>query len=121
MIASAFPIEGAWRTATYVVAGRSTGIDGVLLFADGEWSTLYFVPGPTDVGPWAIAEAGRYELDGERLTFHHRLLFQGGGGRQLDMDQHAARVEPCRIRLEDRTLAIHFPSGNSLVCERMSA
>jgi len=110
-------LEGAWRSARYIVKGNATEIDGVLLLADGHWSTLYFVPGAE--GPWASAEAGAYEFDGRTLTFLHRLMFQGGGGRPLHITQAASHVEACPIKLTDDSLTIQFPSGNTLVCHRL--
>ena len=109
-------LEGAWRTARYIVQDNATEIDGVLLLADGYWSTLYFVGAE---GPWASAEAGTYEADGGTLTFFHRLMFQGGGGRPLHITQAASHVERCPITLTDDSLTILFPSGNTLVCSRL--
>jgi hypothetical protein len=111
------PIDGAWRTARYVVKGVSTDIDGVLLLVDGQWATLYFVPGRK--GPWGSGEAGTYELKGHVLTFQHRLTFQGGGGQPLHMTQDDTHVETCPITIDADTLTIQFPSGNTLVCERL--
>jgi len=110
-------LEGAWRSARYIVKGNATEIDGVLLLADGHWSTLYFVGGAE--GPWASAEAGAYEFDGRTLTFLHRLMFQGGGGRPLHITQAASHVEACPVKLTDDSLTIQFPSGNTLVCHRL--
>jgi len=110
-------VEGAWQTASYIVNGKSTEVDGVLLLVDGRWSTLYFVGGPD--GPWGSAEAGSYELNGRTISFHHRLMFQGGGGRALHLTQSASHVEACPFTLNDDTLTIQFPSGNTLVCHRL--
>ena len=110
-------LEGAWRTARYSVKDNPTDIDGVLLLVDGHWSTLYFVGGAD--GPWGSAEAGTYEVDGGMLTFLHRLMFQGGGGRSLHITQTASHIEACPITLTDDSLTIQFPSGNTLVCYRL--
>jgi hypothetical protein len=109
--------EGAWRTARYIVSGNATDLDGVLLLVDGQWSTLYFVGGAE--GPWGSAEAGTYEIDGNLLSFRHRLMFQGGGGRPLHITQAASHVETCPITVTDNSLTIQFPSGNTLVCYRL--
>jgi hypothetical protein len=110
-------LEGAWRTARYIVKDNATDIDGVLLLVDGHWSTLYFVGGPE--GAWGSAEAGTYEFEDRTLTFLHRLVFQGGGGRPPHVTQTASHVETCPIALTDDSLTIHFPSGNTLVCDRL--
>ena len=110
-------LEGAWRTASYMVNDTDTDVDGVLLLVDGRWSTLYVVGGPD--GPWGSAEAGTYEFDGRTLTFTHRLMFQGGGGRELHITQSASHVESCPTVLADDALRIRFPSGNTLVCYRL--
>ena len=110
-------VEGAWRTARYVVKGGASDIDGVLLLVDGHWSTLYFVGGSE--GPWGSGEAGTYACDGRTLTFHHRLMFQGGGGRPLHITQTASHVEVCPIAVSGESLTIQFPSGNTLICYRL--
>jgi hypothetical protein len=115
--ASTSTLDGAWRTARYVVKGNATEIDGVLLLTDGHWSTLYFVDGPE--GAWGSAEAGTYRFDGATLTFVHRLMFQGSGGRPLHLTQTASHVEACPITLTEDSLTIQFPSGNTLVCHRL--
>src|SRR5262249_28024971 len=110
-------VQGAWRTASYILKGNATDVDGVLLLVDGRWSTLYFVNGPD--GTWGSAEAGSYEVGGDILAFHHRLMFQVGGGRGLHITQAATHVERCPISIDGDTLTIHFPSGNTLICERL--
>ncbi len=111
-------VEGVWQTETYVVGGNGIPVDGVLFLTAGRWATLYFVPGEN--GPWGSAEAGRYRFDGQRLTLLHRLVFQGGGGRPLQIDQHAEREEECGVGLEGDRLTISFPSGNHLHLRRSS-
>ena len=109
-------VEGVWHTETYRVGGVEAPVDGVLFLTAGRWATLYFVPG--EQGCWGSAEAGEYRFDGHRLTFLHRLVFQGGGGRPLHIDQHAEREEECEIVREDDRLTISFPSGNCLRLRR---
>lgn len=109
-------VDGVWQTETYVVAGSATPVDGVLFLTAGRWATLYFVPG--EQGPWGSAEAGEYRVSGDRLTFLHRLVFQGGGGRQLEIDQHASREEECGVTFDGERLKISFPSGNFLHLRR---
>jgi hypothetical protein len=110
-------VEGAWRTTSYIVHGQATDVNGVLLLVDGRWSTLYFVAGPE--GSWGSAEAGSYKVERDTLSFQHRLMFQGGGGRPLHVTQAATHVEDCPITLERDTMTIQFPSGNTLVCHRL--
>jgi len=110
-------VEGAWQTTRYIVKGQATDVNGMLLLVDGCWSTLYFVGGPED--PWGSAEAGSYTIEPSTLSFHHRLMFQGGGGRSLHVTQEASHVEDCPITLEEDTMTIQFPSGNTLVCHRL--
>ena len=109
-------VDGVWQTETYVVAGSATPVDGVLFLTAGRWATLYFVPG--EQGPWGSAEAGEYRVSGDRLTFLHRLVFQGGGGRQLEIEQHASREEECGVTFDGERLKISFPSGNFLHLRR---
>jgi hypothetical protein len=109
-------VDGVWETDAYVVGGTATPVTGVLFLASGRWATLYFVPG--EQGPWGSAEAGEYRFDGERLTFVHRLVFQGGGGRPVEIDRQASREEECRVTFDGDTLQISFPSGNHLHLRR---
>jgi hypothetical protein len=111
-------VDGVWRTETYVVGGAEQAIDGVLFLTSGRWATLYFVPG--EQGPWGSAEAGRYRHDGDRLVFLHQLVFQGGGGRPVHIDQQAGREEECEVALEHDRLTIRFPSGNHLHLRRLA-
>lgn len=110
------PLAGAWRVHTYVVGGEAQAVNGLLLLVDGRWSTLYFVP--REAGDWASAEAGRYTATGDRLSFYHQLMFQGGAGADLRVTQTATHVEACAYELDGTQLAIHFPSGNTLHLER---
>ena len=112
------PVEGVWRTETYVVGGAAKAVDGVLFLTGGRWATLYFVPG--EQGPWGSAEAGRYQYDCGRLVFLHQLVFQGGGGRPVHIEQQASREEECDVALERDKLTIHFPSGNDLHLRRLA-
>jgi hypothetical protein len=118
-VTTAVDIKGAWQTETYVANGTTHSVDGVLLLTADRWSTLYFVPFPD--GVWGSAEAGAYAYDGTRLTFHHRLIFQGGGRRPLEINQSASRVEVCHARLEGDRFTISFPSGNLLHLRRVGA
>ena len=113
----ALPIEGAWTITDYVVGGTPTVIEGLLLFADGRWTTLFFV-GAIDQSPWASGEGGEYQREEDRLVFTHRYTFQGAGGRPLTVNPRNDRVEPCRIEIDRSTLTIHFPSGSELRCRR---
>ncbi len=116
-MSAATTVEGAWQTALYIVNGAATDVDGVLLLANGQWSTLYFVRGPG--GLRGSAEAGSYDWADGTLTFRHRLAFQGGDGRVVVMTNEDTEVEACAITLEADTMTIRFPSGNTLLCRRI--
>lgn len=111
-------LEGAWQTEVYVVQGQPQPITGVLLLAANRWATLFFVP--TQAGPWGSAEAGAYSVDGTRLTFHHRLVLQGGGDRELTVNPAANHAEACDVRLDAERCTISFPSGNELQLRRLA-
>jgi hypothetical protein len=111
-------IEGAWQMNSYVRKDGKAPLTGVLLLTSGRWSTLYFVPQNGVSSTWCSAEAGRYTVKGDELTFRHDYTFQGGGGKELVMDLTATTVETCRIVLTSETLEISFPSGNVIHCCR---
>ena len=113
-------IEGAWRMESYVRNGDAVSLSGVLLLAAGRWSTLYFVPQRGTDECWGSAEAGRYEVNGDQLSFHHEFIFQGGGGKKLLIDLASTTLEVCKIVLTSETLEIHFPSGNVIHCRSYS-
>jgi hypothetical protein len=111
-------IEGAWRMQSYVRNGESISLNGVLLMTAGRWSTLYFIAQPGTNEFWGSAEAGRYEVKGDQLRFHHEFTFQGGGGKKLLIDLASTTVEECKIVLTSEILGIYFPSGNVIHCRR---
>lgn len=113
-------IEGAWHVDSYVRAGETLALTGILLMTSGRWSTLYFVPQPGTGQRWGSAEAGRYTFENGRLTFHHELTFQGGAGKIPVIDAASTTVESCAVELSSTTLKIYFPSGNVIHCSRYS-
>ncbi len=113
-------VEGAWRLEAYVREGKATAVSGILLLTAGQWSTLYFVPQSEPGAYWGSAESGRYDVQQDRLTFHHEFTFQGGGSEALLIDLVSSTVETCRIVLTAETLVIHFPSGSVIHCRRNS-
>jgi hypothetical protein len=113
-------IEGAWRMESYVRNGEAIVLTGVLLITAGRWSTLYFIPQASTEECWSSAESGRYQLNGDQLTFHHEFKFQGGGGKTLLIDPASTTVEICKIVLTSEMLEIDFPSGNVIHCRRYS-
>jgi hypothetical protein len=113
-------IEGAWHVDSYVRAGETLRLTGILLMTSSRWSTLYFVPHSGTDQRWGSAEAGRYTFKNGRLTFHHELTFQGGSGEIPVIDAASTTVESCTVELSSKTLKIYFPSGNVIHCSRYS-
>lgn len=111
-------IEGAWRIRAYVRNGQSISLSGILLMTAGRWSTLYFVPEPGTTEFWGSAESGRYQLQGDQLSFRHEFTFQGGAGKKLLIDLASTTEEMCKIVLTPEILEIYFPSGNVIHCRR---
>ena len=103
---------------SYVREGNPVLLTGILLLTAGRWSTLYFVPQPGSGEKWGSAEAGRYEVENNQVTFRHELTFQGGGGKQLFMELASTTVEACGIVLTPEILEIYFPSGSVIHCRR---
>lgn len=112
-------LEGPWRMEFYEPAGNQhAAVNGVLIFCDGRWCTLFFTLGLNQSGDWGSAEAGRYEFRGNELTFYHEFTFQGGGGRHVFMTQASQVVEVCAVQLNGQVLEIRFPSGSIVRCRR---
>lgn len=122
MTDSVAPLEGAWALQSYAMgqSPTATPIAGQLLFAGGRWGTVFFVDEGA-AGLWGSGEGGEYVRDGDRLTFTHRLTFQGGAGKALVTNAANDRVEPCTITLDAGSLVILFPSGSRLYCRRFTA
>lgn len=116
------PIEGAWTLQAYAIGNSPTAtpIVGQLLFAGGRWGTVFFVDEGA-AGLWGSGEGGDYVREGDRLTFTHRLTFQGGAGKELVTNPANGRVEPCTIAIDADSLVIRFPSGSRLFCTRHTA
>lgn len=115
-------LDGAWRMESYQSAAKQdTAVNGLVIFGEGRWSTLFFAPGQDQSGDWASAEAGRYEFEGNQLTFYHEFTFQGGGGRPIFMTQASQVVEVCAVELNEQELEIRFPSGSTIRCRRFSS
>lgn len=125
----AHPIEGTWQPETYLLAdGSRHEVTGRIFFVDGEWTVLFFVlEDGTPVR--GSAEGGAYELDGNRLTFHH--AFQLAGGERIDgvprapdlavRDAAAAPREPTTVAFDADHMTIEFPSGNSMTFRRVTS
>jgi hypothetical protein len=107
------PLEGAWQLREYITQGTASPVAGLLLLADGYWTTVFFV-GADSHTPWGSGEGGEYRREGDALTFTHRFTVQARQGDAPVLLPHNDRVEPCRITLTAETLAIDFPSGNTL-------
>jgi hypothetical protein len=103
---------------SYVRAGVSASLAGVLFLTSGQWSTLYFVPHATSGEYWGSGESGRYTLHGDRLTFYHHYTFQGGADKPVVTNLDSQVVEECRIEASGDQLTIHFPSGSIIRCQR---
>ncbi len=123
-------IEGAWRAETYALAGGAEHpVDGTIFFAGDAWQVLFFVLDEGGVARRGSAEGGRYALEGDRLTFHHRYNLSAGEemeglpATELRMqirEAAGAAVEPCTIELSADRLTIRFPSGNRMTFSRVS-
>ena len=123
------PILGSWEARSYDLAsGPRHDVEGLIFFAEQDWMVLFFV---MDEGEpkRGSAEGGRYELEGESLTFFHSYNFSHGeamegleeqGLRMVVREISDAPDEPCRIELDGDSLTIRFPSGNSMSFRRSS-
>ena len=126
---SASRIVGSWEATTYDLAsGHSHDVDGLIFFAERDWMVLFFVMSEEQPRRGS-AEGGRYELDGDRLTFYHRYNLSQGEAME-GLEEQALRMvvremsdapdEPCRIELDSDALTLYFPSGNSMSFRRSS-
>ena len=120
--AAAQSIEGAWRPVQYhLESGESRDVDGQILFTEDHWSVLFFVLDEGQPGRGS-AEAGTYEIDGDRLTFFHTLRLADidrGSESALVREIKEPTREPTRFEMPGDRLTIHFPSGNRMVFRRL--
>lgn len=125
---AAIDLRGAWRAESYRMKdGTTHRVDGLIFFAERDWSVLYFVLDAAGQPRRGSGEAGGYTLDGDALVFTHRYNFVSGEAMAglpaapLGMtvrDTAGAPEEPCRVRLDGAVLTIAFPSGNSMTFRR---
>jgi hypothetical protein len=122
-------IRGSWHAREYVLAAGATHeVRGQIHFSQSDWLVLFFVmDGESPVR--GSAEGGRYRLAGEELTFEHLHNFSVGEaldglpGSPLRLETRGGDgpLEPARVRVEDDTLTLFFPSGNRMTFARGSA
>jgi hypothetical protein len=127
-------LRGAWATESYNLKdGTIHAVQGLIFFAEHDWTVLFFVMGKkADEALTAMrgsGEGGTYEIDGNRLTFHHQYHLSGGEAVQglpasaLRMETRAqddAQLEESTFTIERNELTIFFPSGNSMKFRRRS-
>jgi hypothetical protein len=125
-------LHGAWQAQSYLLKdGTRHTVQGLILFAERDWTVLFFVIGEHPNAGAAVkrgsGEGGTYEVDGNRLVFHHQYHLSAGEAMQslpaspLRMEaRHAdeAQREESTFEIADDRLTILFPSGNSMTFSR---
>ncbi|MFQ5743460.1 MAG: hypothetical protein ACE5HV_07715 [Acidobacteriota bacterium] len=123
-------MKGAWRAESYILKeGVRHTVDGLLFFAERDWSVLFFVTGADGVPRRGSAEAGTYLLTADRLVFTH--LYNLSGGEEMEglpasdwrmqiNQEEDAVIEPVRVEIAGDRLTLHFPSGNRMILRRSS-
>lgn len=125
-------LHGAWQAQSYLLKdGTRHTVQGLILFAERDWTVLFFVIGEHPNAGGAVkrgsGEGGTYEVAGNRLVFHHRYHLSAGEAMQslpaspLRMEtRHAdeAQHEESTFEIVDDRLTIFFPSGNSMTFSR---
>lgn len=130
-VAEEVDFRGSWHPESYFLKdGSSYKVDGLIFFAEKDWTVLFFVM-DQDMNPQrGSGEGGTYSLDGDRLTFTHRYHLSAGNrlgslpDSPLRMEVRGASdapSEPCRVELEGHRMTILFPSGNRMTFRRSSA
>jgi hypothetical protein len=106
--AAADTLSGTWRLERYEGGGSTGPASGLLLLADGHFSLIYAMddPGHAMAGR---AHAGRYEVDGDALTFKVEWSIERVGGDASVSRRPAERVTRFTLRGED--LTVHFENG----------
>ncbi len=108
-------------------SGAEHPVGGRIFFFHGQWTVLFFVLDGQGKPARASAEGGSYRVDGDQLTFTHRYHFSSGqeldglpaSPLKMEIQDEAPTSEPCRLRLEGHRLTVFFPSGNSMVFQRL--
>jgi hypothetical protein len=122
-------LNGAWQAQSYLLKdGTRHTVQGLILFAERDWTVLFFVIGEhPDAVKRGSGEGGTYDVEGNRLVFHHQYHFSAGEAMQslpaspLRMEtRHAdnAQHEESTFDIVDNRLTIFFPSGNSMTFSR---
>ena len=134
-------IVGSWRPREYrLAAGTTLPVDGRITFlaeradgASGEWSVVFFVTGDDGAALRGSAEGGAWSRDGDSLLLTHEYHLSAGEAAgplpaaPLAMALRSAEEadrnhrEPCEVAVEGSRLTLFFPSGNSMMFERVEA
>jgi len=123
-------IRGAWRTERYnLKEGGEHPVEGLIFFAEKDWTVLFFVMGDDGEAKRGSGEGGSYTLDGGKLVFKHLYHLSAGGKvgsfsesplRMFVKEASDAITEPCRVTIDGDSMTIYFPSGNSIEFSRSS-
>lgn len=135
------PIVGTWRPRVYrLAAGAELPVDGRIVFlarrddgSRGEWSVTFFVTGEAGEAVRGSAEGGAWSREGRSLLLTHEFHLSAGEAAgplpaaplamALRPAEEAAvnHQEPCEVTVESDMLTLFFPSGNSMMFERVEA
>lgn len=118
------PLQGAWAPSTYELAsGESHPLRGQIFFTKERWSVVFFVKDEEGLPRRASAEGGRYELEGNALTFFHEYHFASGDAlpglapTELTMqlsDPGKSISEATTVEWSGEVMTVSFPSGNKM-------
>lgn len=140
-------ILGQWRPGEYRLRdGGTLPVDGRISFhrpgapaaagspgADesGEWFVLFFVTDGEGEPLRGSAEGGQFRRDGDSLLLTHTYHLSGGEAAgplaaaplslalRGESEAAAGHREPCRVEVSGERMTLFFPSGNSMVFERV--
>jgi hypothetical protein len=128
--ADASEIQGAWRTEKYnLKEGGRHEVEGLIFFAEKDWTVLFFVMGDDGEAKRGSGEGGSYTLEGEKLVFKHLYHLSAGEAvgsftesplKMFVKEASDAVTEPCRVELDGDSMTIYFPSGNNIEFRRSS-
>ena len=117
---------GSWKPKRYIMNdGNSKTVDGHIFFSDRQWSVVFFVLDDKGNPINGSAEGGEYKLENDNLTFWHHYnlsdITKGTSGNltKTIYDEDHRQKELCRIEVEEDVLVIYFPSGNSMIFQKV--
>ena len=109
-------LEGAWSLEGYEFENNDVPVSGVMIFADGYFSTVFTMD---HEGRSGRGHGGKYTLEGDEISFAIPWWTEHVAGKpQVMKDESHAKA---RVEVLGDLLVIHFASGSEQKLKRLTS